>query len=54
VHKSEVGEITARWKRENGKIESVVKIPSGIKLQVKFPGVDKFMDKAGIYNFSQE
>ncbi len=46
------GEIKARWERKGGKIEAVVKIPSGMKLHVKLPGVNKVISKAGTYKLS--
>ncbi|MEI6420889.1 MAG: alpha-L-rhamnosidase C-terminal domain-containing protein [Lentisphaerota bacterium] len=45
------GEIKARWKRSGGKIEAVLTIPSGIKAQVKLPGLSKVINKAGTYKF---
>jgi alpha-L-rhamnosidase len=46
------GEIKARWERKGGKMEATVTIPSGMKLQVKLPGVKKIISKAGTYGFS--
>ena len=45
------GEIKARWKRSGAKIEAVLTIPSGVKAQVKLPGVNKVINKAGTYKF---
>jgi hypothetical protein len=33
-------------------MEAMVTIPSGVKLQVKLPGVEKIISKAGTYGFS--
>lgn len=46
------GEIKARWERKGGKINATVKIPSGMKLQVKLTGVNKVITKAGTSKFT--
>lgn len=46
------GEIKARWERKGGKMNATVKIPSGMKLQVKLTGVNKVITKAGTYKFT--
>jgi len=45
------GIIIAKWKRSGGKIEAEVKIPSGVKLHVKLPGMSKAISRAGKYCF---
>ncbi|HCE45062.1 MAG TPA: hypothetical protein DET40_16095 [Lentisphaeria bacterium] len=46
------GAIKARWKRNGGRVDAEVIIPSGVKLHVRLPGVDKTIDKAGKYCFA--
>ena len=45
------GEIKARWKRSGGKIEAVATIPSGVKLKVRLPGINKVVNRAGTHKF---
>jgi hypothetical protein len=46
------GTVRAKWKRSANKIEAEIEIPSGVKLQVKLPGVNKTISKAGKYRFA--